>query len=209
MTLTSSLLTFTLAATLMAMTPGVDTALVLRTALFDNLRAAVQAALGVVSGCLLWGLAVAVGLGALLTSYPIAFTGLQWAGAAYLVALGVLQWRHARPDPSQLAPPQPSALGLNSSYSQGLLTNVLNPKVGLFYLTFLPQFIPPAITSAWYLLLLACIHALISVLWLVGVALASQTVRAWLARPRTQTAMHRCTAMLFIGFGMKLAWSRL
>jgi threonine/homoserine/homoserine lactone efflux protein len=210
MTLTASLLSFSLAAALMAMTPGVDTVLVLRTALGGNTRKAWLAALGILGGCLLWGLAVALGLGSLLVQAPTAFHLLQWLGAAYLVYLGLQQWRLA--DQSMGLDQVMGASHLaaqNAPFTQGLVTNVLNPKVGLFYLTFLPQFVPTEIQGSWFLLVLAGIHILLSLVWFLLLVLASRPLARWLARGPVQVWLHRATALVFVGFGIRLAWSEL
>jgi RhtB (resistance to homoserine/threonine) family protein len=210
MTIATSLLSFSVAAAVLAMTPGVDTVLVLRTALSGNSKAAWLAALGILCGCLVWGLAVALGLGSLLVRAPLAFHGLQWLGAAYLVYLGLQQWRVARA-PLALADGA-SALASASgheAFRQGLVTNTLNPKVGLFYLTFLPQFLPTEIQGSWFLLVLAAIHILLSLLWFLLLVLASRPLARWLSRGSVQVWLHRATALVFVGFGIRLAWSEL
>src|SRR4029077_10434420 len=139
MTTAHALLAFTAAAGLLTITPGLDTALVLRTAAVDGGRRALLAGLGVCLGCLVWGLAVAVGLGGLLAVSRLAYDILRVVGALYLIYLGVRLL--LRPAPSLdlgSADPAPSP----SWFARGLLTNLLNPKVGIFYVTFLPQFIP-------------------------------------------------------------------
>src|SRR5687767_1909404 len=132
--LEQSLIAFTVAAALLTVTPGLDTALVLRTAAAEGPRRATLATLGIATGCLIWGALVALGLGALLAASQLAFTVLKWVGAAYLVWLGIGMILKPRQtfDAGQA---QPSA----GSFRRGLLTNLLNPKVGVFYVSFLPQ----------------------------------------------------------------------
>ncbi len=142
MTVTQSLLSFLLAAGLLTLTPGLDTALVLRTATVEGGRQATRAALGINVGLLLWGSAVAFGLGALLGASEAAFTALKWAGAAYLFWLGLqlAVGPRARLAPALETPSAPG--GRWGWFWKGLLGNLLNPKVGVFYVSFLPQFVP-------------------------------------------------------------------
>jgi len=202
MTLTQSLLTFTVAAALLAATPGVDTALVLRALVTSGARRAVQAALGVAAGCLVWGAVVALGLGALLTASAVAFNTVKFAGAAYLLWQGVrLLLRQPAPHAAHLsAQAQPQG----SAFWQGFLTNVLNPKVGVFYVTLLPQFMVADVPAGPYIFALAGIHVGLSVLWFLLLIGASCHLQRWLERPRVQTVMDRITGGVFVLFGLKL-----
>src|SRR5687768_15242147 len=122
-----------------------DTALVLRTAAARGVRPAAFAAMGICLGLLVWGLAAAVGLSALIAASTLAYTVLKWAGAAYLLYLGlklILKPRDAFAGEAQSRAGQ-SRAG-RGSFVQGLLSNLLNPKVGVFYVTFFPQFMPQA-----------------------------------------------------------------
>ena len=210
MTVTESLLAFTLAAAVLAATPGVDTALVLRTALARGSATALAAALGVAAGCLFWGGVVALGLGALLASSPAGFDALKWLGAAYLVWQGVRLWRrHGQSlqigDPSTCDLPTRQGQGLGQAFGQGLFTNVLNPKVGLFYLTLLPLFVPAGVEVAGFSFLLAAIHVGLSLVWFALLIALAARARRWLARPRVLATLDRLTGALFIGFGLRLA----
>src|SRR5271168_221709 len=138
MTVVQSLLAFVAAASLVTITPGLDTALVLRAAAADGRRAGAWAAAGVGAGCLTWGAAVALGLTALLAASTAAYVALRWAGAAYLLYLGVRLLLAPRSAMQIDTAPTAGA----HPFRRGLLTNLLNPKVGVFYVSFLPQFIP-------------------------------------------------------------------
>jgi threonine/homoserine/homoserine lactone efflux protein len=210
MTITQSLLTFLLAASVLTITPGVDTVMVLRTATLEGPRRAGLAALGIGLGCLLWGAAVALGLGALLASSELAFTALKWAGAAYLLWLGLGLIREPR---TTLALPAAdgavaSREGEMAWLRKGLLTNLLNPKVGVFYVTLLPQFVPGGVSVAGYTFLLAFIHVVLGVVWGVLLIVASVPLGRTLSRPEVIKAMDRMTGCLFIAFGARLALSR-
>jgi len=208
MLLTPLLGAYCLAAALLALTPGIDTALVLRTATVEGRRAAALAAFGVTLGCLVWGAAVALGLGAILTASALAFTTLKWAGAAYLLWLGVqLIWNPRLaldPKPGRAASRQWSRLPL----ARGLLTNLLNPKVGVFYLSFLPQFIPPDVDVRAYGFMLAAIHVALSLVWFAILIAATIPIGRFLARPRVVATLDRLTGCVFIVFGLRLALAR-
>src|SRR5262249_54766667 len=140
-----AVIAFAFAGAVLTITPGLDTALVLRTAAVDGPRQAALAALGIALGCLLWGFAASVGLGALLAASILAYNALRIAGAAYLIFIGgKMLWTALHPAAAAGGPPE-SALDVPRGHSwfvRGLFTNLLNPKVGVFYITFLPLFVP-------------------------------------------------------------------
>jgi threonine/homoserine/homoserine lactone efflux protein len=135
---------FATAVFLLNATPGVDFLLTVSRTLQAGARAGVAAALGISAGCAVHALAAALGLAALLAVHREAFVAIQWVGAAYLVWLGVGMWRQAWKGPACVSPVTPAAAtrGAWAEFRTGLLTNVLNPKVALFFLAFLPQFVP-------------------------------------------------------------------
>ena len=207
MTLTQSLLTFTVAAALLAATPGVDTALVLRALLTSGTRRALQAAVGIAAGCLVWGAVVALGLGALLTASTLAFNVLKAVGAAYLLWLGLRLLMRRRAGGVQAGLPEqiePAAPANGAAFWTGFLTNVLNPKVGVFYVTLLPQFVVPGVPAGPYIFALAGIHVGLSLLWFVLLISAARPLQRWLARPRVQTTFDRITGGVFVLFGLRL-----
>jgi threonine/homoserine/homoserine lactone efflux protein len=215
LTIPQALLAFTIAAGFLTITPGLDTALVLRTAAVEGPRRAMLAGVGVCCGCLLWGLAASVGLGALLAASQLAYTVLRAVGAGYLIFLGVkLLLRQSQPgvETSDAAPP--STLGATGSTSplwwfvRGLLTNLLNPKVGIFYVTFLPQFIPSGVPLTSFSILLACIHATEGILWFAILTLAMRPLARWLHRPGVVQTLDRATGTVLIGFGLALVLDR-
>ena len=203
MTLTQSLLTFTVAAALLAATPGVDTALVLRALVTSGARRAFQAALGIAAGCLVWGAVVALGLGALLTASTLAFNTVKVLGAAYLIWQGIRLLRRS-PSAAVTASAAQAEPVSASAFWQGFLTNVLNPKVGVFYVTLLPQFVVAEVPTGPFIFALAAIHVGLSVLWFLLLIGAARHLQHWLARPRVQKAMDRITGLVFVAFGLKL-----
>lgn len=206
--LAQSLFAFVLAAALLTVTPGLDTALVLRTAAAEGPKRAFSAALGIALGCLAWGVVVALGLGILLETSEVAYTILRWVGAAYLLYLGlglILSRRESFGDGESSA--AMSASG-RIWFGRGLLTNLLNPKVGIFYVSFLPQFVPAGFNVPATTLLLAAIHAGLGILWFVLLIGATRPIAAALRRPRVIRSLDRLTGGVFLLFGARLALSR-
>lgn len=202
--LEQSLIAFTLAAALLTITPGLDTALVLRTAAAEGTRRAFAAALGICLGCLAWGTLVAVGLGMLLQASEIAYLALKWIGAAYLLYLGVRLIFAARD--ADTGAPEPAER--SNWFARGLLTNLLNPKVGAFYVSFLPQFIPAGAHVASTTLLLAAIHAALGLLWFALLIGATRPLARALRNPALVRGLDRATGAVLIFFGLRLAFSR-
>jgi RhtB (resistance to homoserine/threonine) family protein len=200
------LLSFLVIAVVVVVTPGVDTALVTKNALLHGRRAAIMTALGVNAGIAVWTTASALGLGALLHRSEALFTAVKLAGAAYLVGLGVQalwhSWRRGQP----VAPAGP--VSRRSPFAQGILSNLLNPKIAVFFTSFLPQFVSPDGPVLGQLLLLGAVFNLIGVLWLCGCAVFVSRVGDELRRPRVRSAFERVTGCVLIAFGVRLATER-
>lgn len=199
------LLLFIAAGWLLNLTPGPDVLYIVTNALRSGVRAGIVAALGIVSGCFVHVFAAAIGLSALLATSATAFTVLKWIGAAYLLWMGVrLLFSKATPLDLRAGQVEPD---LRRVFYRGFLTNVLNPKVALFFLAFVPQFIAPdAPNKALAFLWLGLIFNINSLPINFGYA----WLAAWAARRvhAVQRAMHwmdRTAGLLFIGFGLKLA----
>ena len=200
-----SLIAFTLAAALLTITPGLYTALVLRTAAVEGPRRAFGAALGICLGCLAWGLLVALGLAVLLQASELAFLALKWAGAAYLLYLGARLILVPRVEAGGGEATSPARSGW---FLRGLLTNLLNPKVGAFYVSFLPQFVPDGASVPATILALAAIHAGLGLLWFALLIGATRPLARLLADKAKVRALDRLTGGVLIFFGLKLAFSR-
>ena len=209
---TAHLLVFIAAGWLLNLTPGPDVLYIVNTALKGGVRAGIVAALAIVSGCFVHVFAAAFGVGALLATSTTAFTVLKWAGAAYLVWMGV-KLLAAKADASPASPSAPAqapqAVRLGPIYQRGFLTNVLNPKVALFFLAFVPQFIahdaPNKVVAFLLLGLLFNTNSLpinFAYAWLA--AKAAQRLRAV---QRAMGWMDRVAGLMFVGFGLKLAMS--
>lgn len=207
MTLSQSLISFLLAAMVLTVTPGLDSTLVLRTAAIEGPARAARTGFGIIMGCLVWGAAVAIGLGALLAASEIAFSVLKWTGVAYLVWLGaqfILHPRHRLPAvEAEATAPAPRT----NWFWKGMLQNLLNPKIGVFYVSFLPQFVPAGVAAGPYTFLLAAIHGGVTVIWFAVLIGATQPLVRILRRPRVLKAMDRVTGGVFLLFGAKLALS--
>ncbi|GGX26206.1 LysE family translocator [Streptomyces noursei] len=206
----TSLIGFTVVAALLTVSPGPDFAVVLRTALGSGRRAALCSALGIAAGCFVWGLAGAVGLTAMLAASQTAYDALRVTGASYLVWLGVQALRGARRRRGADGPADEAAPAVPGSpwraFRGGLLTNVLNPKVGVVYLSLLPQFIPHGAPVVGTTLLLVAVHAVLGVLWLGGVALAVHRARAVLQRPRVRRRLDQATGGVLVALGAAVGW---
>jgi threonine/homoserine/homoserine lactone efflux protein len=207
MTITQALLAFLAAATVLTVTPGLDTAMILRSAATGGPRPATFAGIGICLGCLIWGAAASVGLGALLAASELAYTALKWAGAAYLLYLGLKLILRPR-ERFDVADGEAASRDAWTSLRQGFLTNILNPKVGVFYITFLPQFIPHGVDVIAFSLLLAGIHVALTVVWFAALIAVTTPLGRLLKRPRAVKAMDRLTGGVFLAFGARLALSR-
>ena len=207
MTTLQALLAFSLAAGLLTITPGLDTALVLRTAATEGPRRAFAAALGIGIGCMVWGVAAAVGAGALLTASQIAYTALKWIGAAYLVWMGIKMIAKPR-DSFEPGAVTPTGGGAMASLRRGLLTNLLNPKVGVFYISFLPQFVPEGANPATFGVLLAAVHVVLGLAWAWLLIAATAPLAGLLREASVIRWLDRITGGVFIAFGLRLALER-
>jgi threonine/homoserine/homoserine lactone efflux protein len=212
MSVGQALLSFTLAAGLLTITPGLDTALVLRTSAVEGGKQAMLAGIGICFGCLLWGVAASFGLSALLAVSGFAYNVLRIAGAIYLGYLGIkLLIRALAPSSNSVAElVLEEEKGRDGSlwFKRGLLTNLLNPKVGAFYLSFLPQFIPAGVQVWSFSILLAFIHATEGLLWFLLLTNATELISSWLRQRRVVMALDSAMGAIFIGFGLKLAFDK-
>ncbi|MDR0189801.1 LysE family translocator [Pseudomonas yamanorum] len=205
MSITDNLLAFTFAATLLTLTPGLDTALVLRTATVEGKQQALRATLGINASCLLWGAAVAFGLGALIAVSEVAFNVLKYCGAAYLAWLGLNMLLRPR---SSLAPVEADGKPGANWFLKGMMGNVLNPKIGIFYVSFLPQFIPQGHSMVVWTFGLVSIHVVISLIWSLILIGATQPLAGVLRREKVIKWMDRTTGMIFVLFAARLAFSK-
>ena len=204
MTVNDSLFAFSLAALLLTLTPGLDTALILRTACAEGGKKAFHAALGIDAGCFIWGALVALGLGALLAVSEMAYTVLKVCGAVYLSWLGLQLLIRPR---SSFSDGDDNNVSQGSWFIRGMLGNVLNPKMGIFYVSFLPQFVPAGHSPLIWTFILVSIHVAIGTIWSVTLILSTHFASAVLKKGRVVRVMDRATGGLFLCFAAKLAIS--
>jgi RhtB (resistance to homoserine/threonine) family protein len=202
-----SLAAFAVFAAVLTVTPGLDTMLVLRTAAVAGRRAGLAAVLGILLGCLAWAVASALGVTAVLIASRVAFEALRVAGAAYLCWLGVRAlWRSRRRSTARTEDDPPERpVGAWAAFRTGLTTNLLNPKVGVFYLSVMPQFLPAGIDPLAGSLALGAIHIVEGLVWLSLVVAVVGRARGWLTRPTVRRRLEQLTGVVFVGFGVRLA----
>lgn len=187
--------------------PGPDMALVARNALSHGRAAGFATALGVCTGILGWALAAAIGVAALLASSAAVFTVLKFAGAAYLIYLGISTLR-AKDVPFRADGSPRAGQSWRAGWSQGFLSALLNPKLGVFFLTLLPPFIGPDDPPAARALQLALAFEAIGVVWLLAYTVLLGSLASALHRPRPQRVVRWLTGTVLVGLGLRVASER-
>ncbi|NJP94315.1 LysE family translocator [Nonomuraea sp. FMUSA5-5] len=205
MDIAGSFWSFAAVVALLTLTPGLDTALILRTSLLAGRRPAWGVTLGIQLGTLCWGVLTAAGLSALLAASQLAYDVLRWVGAAYLVWMGLrmLLTRHAQAPEVE----RQEELRFGKGLRRGLLTNLLNPKVGAFYVAMLPQFIPAQAPHAVMGLALAGVHVVEGLVWSAVLIGFASWMGGVLRSPAVRRFLDRLTGVVIVGFGVRLAVS--
>jgi len=212
--MTTVLPAFALASTLLILAPGPDSLLVLRNTLRHGRRAGWVTATGTMSGLLAWAAAAAFGLSALLQVSHLGYDVLRLAGACYLLWLGVSSlWpsrgTHGGPaaeaEATGPADPAPARAGWRRVYLNGLLSNLFNPKIGVFFVAFLPGFIPAGAPAPLFPLVLGLWFIAETGAWLATLAWMAARGAGWLRRSTVQRWLERVTGVALIGFGLRLA----
>lgn len=200
------LLPFLGISVLLILIPGPDTAVVTKNALTGGTRGGVFAALGVSAGLAIWTLAAAAGLAALLQASSVAFTALKIAGAIYLIWMGVQMLRSA----GTIGAGTTAVAGRlrRKALRQGLLSDLSNPKIAVFFTSFLPQFVETEGTAFFSLLVLGAIFVVLTALWLAFYGALVGQGSTWLRRPAVRKALDRFTGVVLVGFGISLAFDR-
>ena len=195
---------FLSAGTLLNLAPGPDTFYILARSGAEGRAVGVASALGIAAGSVVHTMAAALGLSVLLATSPLAFDVVRWAGAAYLMFLGV---RMLLAKASAIGETDARGRGAGAAFRQGMITNVLNPKVALFFLAFLPQFIAPAALHAKAgFVVLGLSFVATGLGWCLVLALAGAAIGTWLrARPRFGAWLDRICGAVFVGLGIRLA----
>jgi threonine/homoserine/homoserine lactone efflux protein len=200
------LLPFLLASLLVTVVPGADMALVTRQVFVGGPRLAYRTIAGNLTGLVVHGTALAVGLSALLVASAAAYTTVKLVGAAYLVWLGVQAIRHAR-RPVHIELPE-GGVAPRHAFFQGLISTVLNPKPALFFLTFLPQFVDPDRPVLPQTLTFVGIHIVVGLIWLTLYAHLVHGARVVLTGPRVRAWLERSTGAVLIALGLRVAVER-
>jgi threonine/homoserine/homoserine lactone efflux protein len=202
----ASFAAFTLIVALLVVTPGADMAMVTRVAVARGFAPATRTVLGIAAGTMLWALLSAAGLAALVAASATAFNVLKLVGAAYLMFLGIQALLSSLRRGQAVAAPVERAV--SSPFRMGLVTNLLNPKLAVFYTSFLPQFIAPGEPVLLKSVALASIHAGLGIAWLAFYARTLVAAGRMLSRPRVRRTLDRLTGTVLVALGLKLASAR-
>jgi threonine/homoserine/homoserine lactone efflux protein len=203
----AELLAFLGVATLVIVTPGQDTALTIRNTVLGGRRAGVLTAVGVSGGQAVWTLATSAGLAALIVASEPVFDALKLAGAAYLVWLGLQALRTAIRGSAKARhePAGDTRLAQGRAFRQGLVSNLGNPKMALFFTSLLPQFAPASGPAFAWLLALGLLFCAMTLAWLTGYAVAVARAGDVLRRPKARRAIDAVTGTLLVALGLRLA----
>ena len=197
----SQVLAFTLVVAAFAFTPGADTMLVVKNGIRSGSPAGWATTFGILGGTLLHAVISALGLSIVLAQSATLFQFIKLLGALYLVWLG-LQALRKIPEPQ--TDENLTKLAIWTALQEGLTTNILNPKVAIFYLAFLPQFISPGDPVLAKSLLLAGIHNLLSLIWLGGLVVVIGQRKRWIEKRSVQFWLSRVSGLILIGLGVRL-----
>ena len=204
----SALTTYLIAITLLTITPGVDTMLIIRNTARGGWRDGAVSSLGICSGLFLHATISAVGISMILLQAAWAFSALKLAGAGYLVWLGISSWRKVlKQEGFEIVNGGTTVekFLIRRSLREGFLSNILNPKTAIFYMAFLPQFINPAQSALLQSLFLAGLHFIIAMIWQCLLALMVKQLKVWLQRPRVSQIFDGVTGTVMIALGLRVA----
>jgi threonine/homoserine/homoserine lactone efflux protein len=203
----NTLVAFVAVAAVVIVTPGQDTALVIKNTLAGRRPAGIATAVGVSAGQAVWALATSAGLAALLVASERLFLALKLAGAAYLVYLGLHSlWNALTRRAPSVEAERDRRLGRRAAFRQGALSNLGNPKMAVFFTSLLPQFAPSG--AFLDLLALGLLFAVLTVAWLSAYALAIERASNVLRRPSVRRALDAVTGVVLVALGLRLATER-
>jgi RhtB (resistance to homoserine/threonine) family protein len=199
------MITYLIMTFFVVLSPGVDTALITKRTIAEGKKDGLQMALGITAGSLVHTLAATLGISMLILQSAVAFTILKWVGAIYLIYLGIRSLvKRIQTEQSN----ETNRFNKGGAFKEGLLSNILNPKVAVFFITFLPQFVTGKDTAAIELLTMGSIYAIVSILWFVCYVYCLHYVREWLLSPTVQIYMEKATGIVLVGFGIKLLFTQ-
>lgn len=200
--------TFAVAAFIFTITPGIDTVMILRTAASEGKRSAVGAVLGIAVGLSLWGIGAVFGLTALLAASATAFMVVKCIGAFYLAWLGINLLMRPRTgltrETSHEVYQKQNVNSFRVAFRRGILTDILNPKVGIFVITFFPQFIPPHVNIVVFTLWQVIIQVVLAIVWLGLLIILTVPLTGFFNHPTVMRRLDRLTGIVFLAFGVKL-----
>jgi threonine/homoserine/homoserine lactone efflux protein len=206
-----AVVSFTFASVLIVLLPGPDSLVVVRGLVRGGRRGGATTAAGVLCGLVVWVASATLGLSALLRASEVGYDALKIAGACYLMWIGVRSLLSIRRTAAEVAiegdgPMAPAPLLGGSGFVAGFLTDVLNPKVGVFFVSFLPGFVPDGNHSVgWTTVLFGAIFTVLTALYFLGLIAVSGTVAAWMRTPRIRRRLDALTGLVLVGFGVRLA----
>ena len=199
-------LSYLLLSFLIVITPGIDFALITQRTISSGRTDGLKMALGITSGALIHTVAAAFGLSIILMKSALAFEIIKYIGAFYLIYLGASTFFKKKQEKDSETN-EMNAGSYKSAFKQGLLSNTLNPKVAIFFLTFLPQFVSPALNTNFQFILMGSGYALLSVLWFSALVFLLGHVRQLLMSNRVQSVIENVTGLVLIGFGARLLFT--
>jgi RhtB (resistance to homoserine/threonine) family protein len=198
-------------AALLIVTPGPDTALVTKNALLYGRRPAIGTSFGVTTGLLIWTVASALGVAAIVHASEALFTAMKLIGGAYLIWLGIQALRAAGREKATeevVAANGTRSLDAKRGFRQGLINDLANPKIAAFFTSLLPQFITPGQPVLMPFLILGLLFAAMTLAWLVAFAVMASKAGGLLTRPRVKAGLDRLTGVVLIALGLRLATER-
>ncbi|PSV45165.1 LysE family translocator [Photobacterium indicum] len=204
-------MTFVVAISILTITPGLDTVLVIRNTSRGGWKDGVTSSFGICSGLFVHATLSAVGISFILVQSAWLFQTVKIIGAAYLIYLGICSLRSGWKAGSlgivsnQISDNQ---FNMKRSFSEGFLSNVLNPKTAIFYLAFLPQFINPEGSAISQSFILAGIHFILAMVWQSSLAFVIERAKSWLAKPKTNQWLQSLTGCVMVGLGLQLLLSK-
>jgi threonine/homoserine/homoserine lactone efflux protein len=201
---------FAVASVLIVLLPGPDSLVVVRGLVRGGRRGGATTATGVLCGLVVWVAATALGLSALLQASEIGYDALKIAGAIYLIWIGVRSLLSIRRPAEEVAthgdgPMAPGRVLGGSGFVAGFVTDLLNPKVGVFFVSFLPGFVPDGYAVGWTTFGLGLWFAVLTAVYFLGLIALSGKVSAWMRSPRIRRRLDAATGLVIVGFGVRLA----
>lgn len=197
--------TFLVLSLFVVMSPGIDTALITKRTISGGKNDGYKMAVGLSTGSLVHTFAAAFGISAILMQSAVAFEIVKYVGAIYLIYLGLSSFFTRKEKKIAGEDEESIAKMKESAFKQGLISNVLNPKVAMFFLTFLPQFVKTADKATGQLILMGVIYTVLSITWFFVYVFLINYLRKWLLSAKVQKIMDKATGLVLIGFGIKLA----